>query len=137
MTENTDPICGSERVIAAIAMPPQDDAGKDGDGAGTCSAGAGAWQCGQTLESRVTNHHGFWSVIDLKDGDEVLAAAEARDGDRHSVRIHPDSSLRHSRRNVRPQGRTAGGMASIRLATGCSVAAFAVVPAEKPGRLDV
>ena len=69
-----------------------------------------------------------WSVIDLKDDDEVLAAAEARDEDR-LVFVSTDSSLlTFEAKNVRPQGRTAGGMAGIRLAEGCSVAAFAVVP---------
>lgn len=72
-----------------------------------------------------------WSVIDLKDDDEVLAAAEARDEDR-LVFVSTDSSLlTFEAKNVRPQGRTAGGMAGIRLAEGCSVAAFAVVPDSK------
>ena len=71
------------------------------------------------------------SVIDLKDGDAVLAAAEARDDDR-LVFVSTDSSLlTFEAKNVRPQGRTAGGMAGIRLAEGCSVAAFAVIPADK------
>lgn len=131
MTENTDPIRG-ERVIAAIAMPSVDDAGKDGDGAepaplalGTRNGVVKRWN----RESPTTMDS--WSVIDLKDGDEVLAAAEARDGDR-LVFVSTDSSLlTFEAKNVRPQGRTAGGMAGIRLSTGCSVAAFAVVPAEK------
>ncbi len=61
-----------------------------------------------------------WSIIDLKDDDEVLAAAEARDEDR-LVFVSTDSSLlTFDAKNVRPQGRTAGGMAGIRLAEGCS-----------------
>ena len=72
-----------------------------------------------------------WSIIDLKDDDEVLAAAEARDEDR-LVFVSTDSSLlTFDAKNVRPQGRTAGGMAGIRLAEGCSVAAFAVIPTNK------
>lgn len=122
MTENTDPIRG-ERVIAAIDMPST-----DGDGQlvplalGTRNGVVKRWN----RESPTTMDS--WSVIDLKDDDEVLAAAEARDEDR-LVFVSTDSSLlTFEAKNVRPQGRTAGGMAGIRLAEGCSAAAFAVVP---------
>ena len=72
-----------------------------------------------------------WSVIDLKDGDEIVFAAIARDEDR-LVFISTDSSLlTFEAKNVRPQGRTAGGMAGIKLAEGCKVAAFNVVAADK------
>ena len=122
MTENTDPIRG-ERVIAAIDMPSTDDGGQLVPLAlGTHNGVVKRWN----RESPTTMDS--WSVIDLKDDDEVLAAAEARDEDR-LVFVSTDSSLlAFEAKNVRPQGRTAGGMAGIRLAEGCSVAAFAVVP---------
>lgn len=122
MTENTDPIRG-ERVIAAIDMPSTDDDGQLVPLAlGTRNGVIKRWN----RESPTTMDS--WSVIDLKDDDEVLAAAEARDEDR-LVFVSTDSSLlTFEAKNVRPQGRTAGGMAGIRLAEGCSVAAFAVVP---------
>ena len=122
MTENTDPIRG-ERVIAAIDMPSTDDGGQLVPLAlGTRNGVVKRWN----RESPTTMDS--WSVIDLKDDDEVLAAAEARDEDR-LVFVSTDSSLlTFEAKNVRPQGRTAGGMAGIRLAEGCSVAAFAVVP---------
>ena len=122
MTENTDPIHG-ERVIAAIDMPSTDDGGQLVPLAlGTRNGVVKRWN----RESPTTMDS--WSVIDLKDDDEVLAAAEARDEDR-LVFVSTDSSLlTFEAKNVRPQGRTAGGMAGIRLAEGCSVAAFAVVP---------
>lgn len=122
MTENTDPIRG-ERVIAAIDMPSTDDDGQLVPLAlGTCNGVVKRWN----RESPTTMDS--WSVIDLKDDDEVLAAAEARNEDR-LVFVSTDSSLlTFEAKNVRPQGRTAGGMAGIRLAEGCSVAAFAVVP---------
>ena len=122
MTENTDPIRG-ERVIAAIDMPSTDDGGQLVPLAlGTRNGVVKRWN----RESPTTMDS--WSVIDLKDDDEVLAAAEARDEDR-LVFVATDSSLlTFEAKNVRPQGRTAGGMAGIRLAEGCSVAAFAVVP---------
>ena len=122
MTENTDPIRG-ERVIAAIDMPSTDDDGQHVPLAlGTRNGVVKRWN----RESPTTMDS--WSVIDLKDDDEVLAAAEARDEDR-LVFVSTDSSLlTFEAKNVRPQGRTAGGMAGIRLAEGCSAAAFAVVP---------
>ena len=122
MTENTDSIRG-ERVIAAIDMPSTDDDGQLVPLAlGTRNGVVKRWN----RESPTTMDS--WSVIDLKDDDEVLAAAEARDEDR-LVFVSTDSSLlTFEAKNVRPQGRTAGGMAGIRLAEGCSVAAFAVVP---------
>ena len=122
MAENTDPIRG-ERVIAAIDMPSTDDGGQLVPLAlGTRNGVVKRWN----RESPTTMDS--WSVIDLKDDDEVLAAAEARDEDR-LVFVSTDSSLlTFEAKNVRPQGRTAGGMAGIRLAEGCSVAAFAVVP---------
>ena len=122
MTGNTDPIRG-ERVIAAIDMPSTDDDGQLVPLAlGTRNGVVKRWN----RESPTTMDS--WSVIDLKDDDEVLAAAEARDEDR-LVFVSTDSSLlTFEAKNVRPQGRTAGGMAGIRLAEGCSVAAFAVVP---------
>ncbi|KAB5952803.1 DNA topoisomerase IV subunit A [Bifidobacterium adolescentis] len=122
MTENTDPIRG-ERVIAAIDMPSTDDDGQLVPLAlGTRNGVVKRWN----RESPTTMDS--WSVIDLKDDDEVLAAAEARDEDR-LVFVSTDASLlTFEAKNVRPQGRTAGGMAGIRLAEGCSVAAFAVVP---------
>lgn len=129
MTENTDPIRG-ERVIAAIAMPTADDSGDHAAepaplALGTRNGVIKRWN----RESPTTMDS--WSIIDLKDDDEVLAAAEARDEDR-LVFVSTDSSLlTFEAKNVRPQGRTAGGMAGIRLAEGCSVAAFAVIPANK------
>lgn len=122
MTENTDPIRG-ERVIAAIDMPSTDDGGQLVPLAlGTRNGVVKRWN----RESPTTMDS--WSVIDLKDDDEVLAADEARDEDR-LVFVSTDSSLlTFEAKNVRPQGRTAGGMAGIRLAEGCSAAAFAVVP---------
>ena len=120
MTESTDPIRG-ERVIAAIDMPSTDDGGQLVPLAlGTRNGVVKRWN----RESPTTMDS--WSVIDLKDDDEV--PAEARDEDR-LVFVSTDSSLlTFEAKNVRPQGRTAGGMAGIRLAEGCSVAAFAVVP---------
>ena len=122
MTENTDPIRG-ERVIAAIDMPSTDEEGQ------LVPLALGTRNDKNKQRNRDSpSTLDSWSVIDLKDDDEVLAAAEARDEDR-LVFVSTDSSLlTFEAKNVRPQGRTAGGMAGIRLAEGCSAAAFAVVP---------
>ena len=140
MTESTDPIRG-ERVITAIAME-QPTSGKASaedeseDGAaeakplpplaiGTRNGVIKRWnrEAPTTMDS--------WPVIDLKDGDEVVFAAVAEDDDR-LVFISSDSSLlTFEAKNVRPQGRTASGMAGIKLAEGARVAAFNVVPAGK------
>lgn len=69
-----------------------------------------------------------WSVIDLKDGDEVIGASVADDDD-HLVFITTDASLlTYEARLVRPQGRTASGMAGITLSEGAHAIAFAVAP---------
>lgn len=141
MTESTDPIRG-ERVITAIAMEQPTsgkasakDESEDGGAAeakplpslaiGTRNGVIKRWnrEAPTTMDS--------WPVIDLKDGDEVVFAAVAEDDDR-LVFISSDSSLlTFEAKNVRPQGRTAGGMAGIKLAEGAHVMAFNVVPAGK------
>ena len=136
MTENTDPVPG-EYVVTAIAMaasPSKGDA-SDSDGAsddalpplaiGTRHGVIKRWN----RESPTTMDS--WSVIDLKDGDTVVFAAPAADEDR-LVFVSSDSSLlTYEAGNVRPQGRTAGGMAGIKLADGCQVVTFNVIPAGK------
>ncbi|OXM99552.1 DNA gyrase/topoisomerase IV subunit A [Bifidobacterium vansinderenii] len=120
MTESTEPIAG-EHVIAAVAL--DDDRPL---AIGTRGGVIKRWN----RESPTTMDS--WSVIDLKDGDVALAAAPAADEDR-LVFVSTDSSLlTFDAGNVRAQGRNSAGMAGIRLAEGCQVAAFAVVPA---GRL--
>ena len=84
MTENTDPVRG-ERVIAAIAMPSPEDGQPTPLALGTRNGVVKRWN----RESPTTMDS--WSVIDLKDGDAVLAAAEARDDDR-LVFVSTDSS---------------------------------------------
>ena len=135
-TENTDPVPG-EYVVTAIAMsaPPHKGDASDSDG-----------ESGDTLPPlAIGTRHGVikrwnrespttmdsWSVIDLKDGDTVVFAAPAADEDR-LVFVSSDSSLlTYEAGNVRPQGRTAGGMAGIKLADGCQVVTFNAIPAGK------
>ena len=118
-TASTEPVDG-ERVIAVVALL------KDGEDAAPLALGTrGGVVKRWNRESPTTMDS--WGVIDLKDGDELLAAREAPDGSR-LVFVSTDSSLlTFDAKQVRPQGRTAGGMAGIRLAEGCEVLAFAVV----------
>ncbi|KAB7791205.1 DNA gyrase/topoisomerase IV subunit A [Bifidobacterium leontopitheci] len=137
MTESTDPVPG-EHVVTAIAMTgtlngveqPADAAGEGVNELAPLAIGTrGGVVKRWNRESPTTMDS--WSVIDLKDGDSVLFAADAADEDR-LVFISSDSSLlTFEAVNVRPQGRTAGGMAGIRLAADCTVMAFNVVPAGK------
>lgn len=83
---------------------------------------------------RVTNEYpnrDEWEVITLKDGDEVIGAGVAAD-DAHLVFITSDARLLRFEANlVRPQGRTAGGMAGIKVADDAEVVFFGVVPASE------
>lgn len=121
LTESTDPVPG-EHVIAAVALAEEHTTPL---ALGTTMGVVKRWN----RESPTTMDS--WSVIDLKDGDSVIFAADANDEDR-LVFISSDSSLlTYEASNVRPQGRTAGGMAGIRLAEDCTVVAFNVISAGK------
>lgn len=118
-TQSTDPVRG-ERVVTAIVL--ENSESPTPLAIGTKNGVVKRWNCEAptTMDS--------WSIIDLKDDDAVIAAAPAKDNDR-LVFISTDSSLlTFDAKQVRPQGRAAGGMAGIRLAEGAKVASFAVVP---------
>ena len=68
-----------------------------------------------------------WAVIDLKEDDEVIGAATANDDDQLVFITSDALLLTYPSSLVRPQGRTAAGMAGITLSEGAHVAAFAVV----------
>jgi DNA gyrase subunit A len=68
-----------------------------------------------------------WDVVTLRDGDEVVGAADCHDSDL-LVFISSDAQLlAFPATTVRPQGRSAAGMAGIRLAADAHVVCFAVV----------
>ena len=76
--------------------------------------------------SEIGNKHDI-EIIGLKDGDRVVGAAPASDG-AELVFVASDAQLlRFDASSVRPQGRSAGGMAGIRLSDGAEVVAFDVV----------
>ena len=74
-----------------------------------------------------------WDVIGLKDDDEVVGAVELATGEEELCFISTDAQLLHfSATLVRPQGRSGGGMAGIKLGPGQQVAWFGVVDPEAP-----
>jgi DNA gyrase subunit A len=69
-----------------------------------------------------------WDVIALRPGDQVVGAVELASDDRDLVFVTSDAQLlRFPASAVRPQGRSAGGMAGIRLAPGQQAVTFATV----------
>jgi DNA gyrase subunit A len=75
-----------------------------------------------------------WDVIALRDGDRVVGAAVADREDLDLVFITTDAQLlRFGAKSVRPQGRSAGGMAGIKLAGGARALFFGVVDPAREG----
>jgi len=70
-----------------------------------------------------------WSIISLKEGDEVIGIGTAADDDDLVFITDNAQLLRFSAEAVRPQGRTGGGVAGVRLAADAEVVFFGVIPA--------
>jgi DNA gyrase subunit A len=71
-----------------------------------------------------------WEVIRLEAGDRVVGAVELRSVDTELVFVTNDAQLlRFPTASVRPQGRSGGGMAGIKLGIGARVMFFGAVPA--------
>ena len=69
-----------------------------------------------------------WEVISVRDGDVVVGACEVPADTWDLVFITSDAQLLHfPAASVRPQGRTAGGVAGVKLAAGQRVAFFGAV----------
>src|SRR5690349_13103435 len=73
-----------------------------------------------------------WDVIALKDGDEVVGALQLTTGTEELCFITDDAQLLHFPADaVRPQGRSGGGIAGVKLAVGAHAAWFgALDPAD-------
>jgi DNA gyrase subunit A len=85
------------------------------------------------IVKRVTPDHlsnrDAWEVIRLDDGDTVVGATALRTGTEQLCFITSDAQLlRFSAGLVRPQGRTGGGVAGVKLAPGARVVFFGAVP---------
>jgi DNA gyrase subunit A len=71
-----------------------------------------------------------WEVIRLEPGDKVVGAVELRSLDTELVFVTNDAQLlRFPAGTVRPQGRSGGGMAGIKLGIGGRVVFFGAAPA--------
>ena len=72
-----------------------------------------------------------WEVIRLEDGDRVVGATRLAEADAEGAELVFVTSdgqlLRIPATAVRPQGRSAGGMAGVKLAPGAEVVSFAAV----------
>ena len=84
---------------------------------------------------RVTPDHlankDAWDVIRLDEGDEVVGAVELRTGDEQLVFISSAAQLLHfSASGVRPQGRSGGGIAGLRVSEGARVTFFGALDAD-------
>jgi DNA gyrase subunit A len=72
-----------------------------------------------------------WDVIRLDDGDELVGAVQLADDTQELVFITSDAQLLHfAAANVRPQGRSGGGMAGIKLSKEAHAIWFGATPAE-------
>jgi DNA gyrase subunit A len=69
-----------------------------------------------------------WEVVRLADGDAVVGAVELRDGEEELVFVTSDAQLLHfPASGVRPQGRSGGGIAGVKLASGARAVFFGAV----------
>lgn len=69
-----------------------------------------------------------WEVIRLEDGDSLVGAVPLVTGEEELVFVTSDTQLlRFSASLVRPQGRSGGGVAGIKLAAGAHVVSFGAV----------
>ena len=109
-----------EVVVALASLDPA---------APTLSLGTAAGIVKRVAPTEVPANKDSWDLIALKEGDEVIGAAGVADtGD--LVLISSDASLlRFPAAQVRPQGRSAGGMAGIKLADGQRVVFFGAATA--------
>jgi DNA gyrase subunit A len=71
-----------------------------------------------------------WDLIALADGDEVVGAVEATNEDDIVLITSDAQALRFPAHAVRPQGRSAAGMAGIRLQPGAQVVYCGAVPGD-------
>ncbi|TDW86667.1 DNA topoisomerase (ATP-hydrolyzing) subunit A [Kribbella sp. VKM Ac-2566] len=107
-----------EKALALTTMDPD-------------SVGVALGTAGGVVKRVVPDHlsnRDSWEIIGLKDGDEVVGAVELTTGDEELCFITSDAQLLHFPASaVRPQGRTAGGMAGVRLAAKAKVVFFGAV----------
>jgi DNA gyrase subunit A len=104
-----------ERVLTLSALP------EDGPGI-ALGTRAGVVK---RVNPEVLGNRDAWELVRLADGDEVVGAVELMTGDEELCFITSDAQLLHfGAGGVRPQGRSGGGIAGVRLAAGQHVVSF-------------
>jgi DNA gyrase subunit A len=77
------------------------------------------------VNPEVLGNRDAWEVIRLADGDEVVGAVELHSGDEELCFVTSDAQLLHfGAGQVRPQGRSGGGIAGVRVTSGEHVVSF-------------
>ncbi len=113
-----------ERVLALTTL----DADSPGQALGTRQGVV------KRVNPEVLGNRDAWEVIRLADGDEVVGAVELRTGDEELCFVTSDAQLLHFPSSaVRPQGRSGGGIAGVRLTAKPTVGVLRRLP---PGRHD-
>lgn len=73
-----------------------------------------------------------WEVVRLADGDEVVGAVELATGEEELCFVTSDAQLLHFAAGaVRPQGRSGGGIAGVRLAAGARAVFFGALTVDE------
>src|SRR4051812_46478299 len=109
------PLEAGERVLALTALEPEGP----GLALGTRSGVV------KRVNPELLAYRDSWEVVRLADGDEVVGAVELRTGEEELCFITSEAQLLHFPAGaVRPQGRSGGGMAGVRLGAGQRVVFF-------------
>jgi DNA gyrase subunit A len=115
-----------EKALALTTMDPD-------------SVGVALGTTGGVVKRVVPDHlsnRDSWEIIRLNDGDQVIGAVELTTGDEELCFITSDAQLLHFPASaVRPQGRTAGGMAGVRLAAKAKVVFFGAVDTNREAQV--
>jgi DNA gyrase subunit A len=109
------PLEAGERVLALTSL----EADGPGHALGTSQGVV------KRVNPELLGNRDAWEVVRLADGDEVVGAVELRTGDEELCFVTSDAQLLHFPADaVRPQGRSGGGIAGVRLAAGQRVVFF-------------
>jgi DNA gyrase subunit A len=119
--------------LAAVDGPASSPDGSGGSGGGLAGGGL-ALGTAEGVVKRVLpdypQNRDEFELITLKPGDRVVGAMQLSGESDELVFITSDAQLlRFTASSVRPQGRAAGGMAGVRLASGASVVWFGAADA--------
>jgi DNA gyrase subunit A len=126
-----------ETVVGLAAVDGVSGAGSGGGSGAGPGAGSGGGLALGTAEGVVKRvlpdypqNRDEFELITLKPGDRVVGAVQLSGESDELVFITSDAQLlRFTASSVRPQGRAAGGMAGVRLASGASVVWFGAADA--------